>query len=235
MAKSKTYVVFVGRQPGIYETWDECRAEVEGFPGARYKSFYSKEDAVMAMRESDASASMTLRAIARHLEEDTPEVVAPVAAPPKPARRVSAVGASPRKYAAGVILDSLAVDAGCMGNPGIMEYRGVYVRTGKEIFKIGPYHDGTNNVGEFLAIVHGLALLKQKGSNMPIYSDSKIAQKWVRDGKCRTTLKPTPRNAGLLDLVARAERWLATNTYTNPIIKWETKLWGEIPADFGRK
>ena len=89
--------------------------------------------------------------------------------------------------------------------------------------------------GEFLAIVHGLALLKQKGSNIPIYSDSKIAQKWVRDGKCRTTLAPTSRNAELLGLVARAEKWLATNTYTNPIIKWETKQWGEIPADFGRK
>ena len=113
-----------------------------------------------------------------------------------------------------------------MGNPGIMEYRGVYVQTGQEVFKVGPYHDGTNNIGEFLAIVHGLALLKQKGSNIPIYSDSKIAQKWVRDGKCRTTLAPTSRNAELLGLVARAEKWLATNTYTNPIIKWETKQWG---------
>lgn len=122
-----------------------------------------------------------------------------------------------------------------MGNPGIMEYRGVYVQTGQEVFKVGPYHDGTNNIGEFLAIVHGLALLKQKGSNIPIYSDSKIAQKWVRDGKCRTTLAPTSRNAELLGLVARAEKWLATNTYTNPIIKWKTKQWGEIPADFGRK
>ena len=225
MAKSKTYVVFVGRQPGIYETWDECRAEVEGFPGARYKSFYSKEDAVMAMRESDESASMTLRNIARHLEEDSTEVVMPQPRKPK----------APHSYPPAVILDSLAVDAGCMGNPGIMEYRGVYVRTGQEIFKIGPYHDGTNNIGEFLAIVHGLALLKQKGSNLPIYSDSMIAQKWVRAGKCRTTLKPTPRNAQLLQLVARAEAWLAANTYTNPIIKWETKLWGEIPADFGRK
>lgn len=230
MAKSKTYVVFVGRQPGIYETWDECRAEVEGFPGARYKSFYSKEEAVMALRESDASASMTLRAIARHLEEDTPEVVASRQEAPRLVKP-----ALPHVYPPAVIQDSIAVDAGCMGNPGIMEYRGVYVRTGKQIFKVGPYHDGTNNIGEFLAIVHGLALLKQKGSNMPIYSDSKIAQKWVRDGKCRTTLKPTPRNAVLFELVARAERWLATNTYANPIIKWETKLWGEIPADFGRK
>lgn len=127
-----------------------------------------------------------------------------------------------------------AVDAACSGNPGPMEYRCIDLQTGQQVFHYGPVH-GTNNIGEFLAIVHGLALLKQKGSNIPIYSDSKIAQKWVRDGKCRTTLAPTSRNAELLGLVARAEKWLATNTYTNPIIKWETKQWGEIPADFGRK
>lgn len=127
-----------------------------------------------------------------------------------------------------------AVDAACSGNPGPMEYRCIDLQTGQQVFHYGPIH-GTNNIGEFLAIVHGLALLKQKGSNIPIYSDSKIAQKWVRDGKCRTTLAPTSRNAELLGLVARAEKWLATNTYTNPIIKWETKQWGEIPADFGRK
>ena len=127
-----------------------------------------------------------------------------------------------------------AVDAACSGNPGPMEYRCIDLQTGQQVFHYGPIH-GTNNIGEFLAIVHGLALLKQKGSNIPIYSDSKIAQKWVRDGKCRTALAPTSRNAELLGLVARAEKWLATNTYTNPIIKWETKQWGEIPADFGRK
>ena len=174
MAKSKIYVVYVGRQPGLYETWDECRAEVEGYPGARYKSFYSKEEAVMSMRESDASASMALRQIARHLQEDTPEVVAP-----------RTKKASPSVYPPDVILNSLAVDAGCMGNPGIMEYRGVYVQTGQEVFKVGPYHDGTNNIGEFLAIVHGLALLKQKGSNIPIrLLSAKSAPYANRIGRC---------------------------------------------------
>ena len=133
-----------------------------------------------------------------------------------------------------VVANAWAVDAACSGNPGPMEYQAIDLATGAQVFHFGPMH-GTNNIGEFLAIVHGLALLKQKGSNIPIYSDSKIAQKWVRDGKCRTTLAPTSRNAELLGLVARAEKWLATNTYTNPIIKWETKQWGEIPADFGRK
>lgn len=225
MAKSKIYVVYVGRQPGLYETWDECRAEVEGYPGARYKSFYSKEEAVMSMRESDASASMALRQIARHLQEDTPEVVAP-----------RTKKASPSSYPPEVILNSLAVDAGCMGNPGIMEYRGVYVQTGQEVFKVGPYHDGTNNIGEFLAIVHALALMEQRGiKGKVIYSDSYNAALWVKKRKCKTTLVRDARTAKLHEVIARAENWLLTHPCATPVLKWDTAQWGEIPADFGRK
>lgn len=215
MAYSKYYVVWVGRHPGIYESWEECQAETDGFPNARYKAFSNRTEAILAYRESDKEASQMLRAIANHLKQED----------------------QPVDYSMNpeIQVESIAVDAGCRGNPGIMEYRGVYVRTGQEIFRVGPYHDGTNNIGEFLAIVHGLALLKKKGSNMPIYSDSKIAQKWVRDKKCNTKLLPTERNGELLAIVRRAEAWLQNNTYSNPIIKWETERWGEIPADFGRK
>ena len=127
------------------------------------------------------------------------------------------------------------LDASCLGNPGIMEYRGVSVRTGKEIFRQGPFEDGTNNVGEFLALVHGLALLKQQNSSMTICSDSRNAMAWVRDKKCKTKLVRTEKNTKIFELIARAEKWLAENTYPNRLVKWETKEWGEIPADFGRK
>ena len=78
-----------------------------------------------------------------------------------------------------------AVDAACSGNPGPMEYRGVYLLTGQEIFHFGPVY-GTNNIGEFLAIVHALALMKQKGLQMTIYSDSRNALGWVNQKKCKT-------------------------------------------------
>jgi ribonuclease HI len=116
-----------------------------------------------------------------------------------------------------------------------MEYRGVYTKTGKELFKQGPFQQGTNNIGEFLALVHGLAFLQQKKSNLPIYSDSKIAIGWVRKKKCNTKLKQNAKNKKLFELIGRAEDWLKKNTYPNKILKWETKDWGEIPADFGRK
>lgn len=128
-----------------------------------------------------------------------------------------------------------------------MEYRGVllykhpeatstsgYVAV-KEAFHYGPVH-GTNNIGEFLAIVHALALLKQKGITMTIFSDSMTAQTWVRNRKCKTTLVRTAETEELHQLVARAERWLRDNyPLTAPIVKWDTDRLGEIPADFGRK
>lgn len=130
--------------------------------------------------------------------------------------------------------NAIAVDAACSGNPGPMEYRGVDLRTGHQIFHYGPVQ-GTNNIGEFLAIVHALALLSQQGSDIPIYSDSVSGMAWVRNRKAKTTLPMTAENEKLWEVILRAERWLQTHSYRNPIIKWDTDKWGEIPADFGRK
>ena len=152
-----------------------------------------------------------------------------------------ATGTEARKAAAAtgelppeVIENSLAVDAACSGNPGQMEYRGVHVASRQQVFHFGPVY-GTNNIGEFLALVHGLALLKQKGIDMPIYSDSRNAIAWVRQKQCKTKLPREPRTEALFQLIERAEKWLRENTYSTPILKWETEQWGEIPADFGRK
>ena len=180
---------------------------------ARYKAFSSRTEAIMAYRESDREASEVLRSISRHLKEES-------------AGYMSNPEINP---------ESIAVDAGCSGNPGKMEYRGVYLRTGKEVFHQGPFEHGTNNIGEFLAIVHALALLKKNGSNMTVYSDSAVAQKWVRDKRCNTKLEKNDKNSELHALILRAEAWLAANDYANPVMKWKTDKWGEIPADFGRK
>lgn len=134
-----------------------------------------------------------------------------------------------------IIQDSLSVDAACSGNPGRMEYRGVYTATGEEIFHGPIFEEGTNNIGEFLALVHGLALLKKQGSSIPIYSDSVNAIKWVTGKKCKTKLERTEENQSLFELIERAEKWLEKNSYITKIYKWETEKWGEIPADFGRK
>ncbi|MEI6349121.1 MAG: ribonuclease H family protein [Bacteroidota bacterium] len=146
----------------------------------------------------------------------------------KTAKKELPIGATP-------IIPSICVDAACAGVPGPMEYRGVITHSKKEIFKMGPYPDGTNNIGEFLAIVHGLAFLKKNNSNVAIYTDSVTAMAWVRHKKCKTKHAESLQNKKLFDFIRHADLWLENNTFSNPILKWPTEIWGEIPADFGRK
>lgn len=219
--KSKYYVVWHGVQPGVYSTWNECEQQVKGFDGAIYKSFDSEEEA------QEAYASSPSLYIGRKTEVHSPrhaEVQNP------PTYRNDTVLPLPLQVTA----DAIAVDAACSGNPGPMEYRGVYLKTGQEVFRFGPVH-GTNNIGEFLAIVHAMALLKQKGVCLTIYSDSRNAMLWVKQRKCKTKLECTPKTQALFDLIRRAEKWLNEQHSDCPLVKWETSAWGEIPADFGRK
>ena len=211
MAKQKYYVVWDGVTPGIYTSWTECQLQVKGYDSAKYKSFDNREEAERAF------ASSPYAYIGKNAKKKTADSPIP-----------------PDTLPAAVIEDSLAVDAACSGNPGPMEYRGVHVASRQEIFHFGPMK-GTNNIGEFLALVHGLALLKQKGFDMPVYSDSANAISWVKQKKCKTKLPRTAETEKLFGLIERAEKWLKENKYSTPILKWETKQWGEIPADFGRK
>lgn len=206
--KQKYYVVWKGKSPGIYDTWPECQSQIQGFPDARYKSFESLTEAREAFK-GKPEQFMTQKSASKSV---------------------------PRISKSQIVLNSISVDAACSGNPGRMEYRGVYTDSGKQIFHQGPFNHGTNNIGEFLAIVHALALLKKSGhDNTLIYTDSRTAMKWVRDKKAATKLERTAENEVLFDMIERAEKWLDTHTYQNPVVKWETESWGEIPADFGRK
>ncbi len=237
MAKQKYYVVWNGPSPGVYSSWEACQEAVNGVSGAKYKSFKSQAEAEDAFEmgeeayESEASSSGSTGKSDNSGKSGKPGNLgssALIAQPDRPAY-------NPANLPAEAIREAIAVDAACSGNPGAMEYRGVYLANGREIFHFGPIH-GTNNIGEFLAIVHGLALLKQKGlDTMPIYSDSVNAQLWVRKHQCKTTLVRNDKTEKLHQMIERAEGWLKNNTYRNPIIKWQTDKWGEIPADFGRK
>lgn len=210
MAKKKFYVIWKGHKEGIFTSWNVCKKHIKDFKGAQYKSFGAKEEAEKAFkgRYEDYVGKNT--------------------------KKVALSSEELKKYGKPIVL-SLSVDAACSGNPGKMEYRGVDTQTKKQFFIQGPFEQGTNNIGEFLALVHGLGYLKQKNSELPIYSDSRIAMSWVKKGQCRTNLQITAKNKFLFDFVKRAEKWLKENTYTTKILKWETKAWGEIPADFGRK
>ena len=208
--KQKYYVVWLGNPAGIFDSWKECQLSIKDVSGAQYKSFLTFEEAKKAFR-NEYKDYIGINTKKKKISKE----------------ELIKIG-EPNLY-------TISVDAASSGNPGIMEYRGVDTQTHQQLFHQGPFEQGTNNVGEFLALVHGLAFLKQKNSDRKIYSDSKIAIAWVKRKKCNTKLKQTSKNKKIFDLILRAENWLETNTYKTVIIKWETKAWGEIPADFGRK
>ena len=211
--KRKFYVVWEGRAPGVYDSWEECEAQISGYPGARYKSFGSQADAVAAFR-GDGSDQLE---IFRLIGSKSRDIVNYATFPE-------------------IRLDAIAVDGACSKNPGPMEYRGVAVATGEEIFRMGPLAGGTNNIGEYIALIHAASLLARRGDlSTPIYSDSRTALSWIRRGRSNTTIKPTAENAEVIRLLRRADAWLAANRIVNPVLKWDTEKWGEIPADFGRK
>lgn len=203
-------MVWVGRQTGIFETWEDCNEQIFGYPKAVYKSFTTKELAEQAFNSSSHEF------IGKDIFETelTEEQLKKIGDP---------------------IKDSISVDGAWNTSTGIVEYQGVYTKTGKVLFKAGPFEDGTNNIVEFLAIVHALAYCKQNNIKLPIYSDSRNAIGWVRNKVARTNHNKSNENAKLFELIDRAIKWLNENTYENEILKWETKAWGENPADFGRK
>lgn len=206
--KDKYYVVWNGHRPGIYESWDEAKKQLTNFKGAQYKSFGSRKIAQEAFVGNPADYyGKDLRKVKDLSKEELDKIGSPLEL-------------------------SLSVDAACNAKSGKFEYQAVWVHNNDQAFHFGPMMHGTNNVGEFLGLVHSLAFLQGlKLYDYPIYTDSKIAMAWVRNKRAKTTSK----DPKIQQLLIRAEKWLHENTWKNPILKWETKAWGEIPADFGRK
>jgi ribonuclease HI len=207
----KYYVVWEGRNPGIFNTWDECKAQTDGVAQAKFKSFTSLDLATLAFHSGPDNY------YGKEVQE----------APKLSASELARIG-KPQ-------LESIVVDGACSGRSGDMEYKGIYLATKELLFLQGPFKDGTNNIAEFLAIVHALAFCKQKNISIPIYSDSATAISWIKAKTARTKLAPTKNNKIIFELIERAETWLNTNSFPNKILKWETEAWGENPADFGRK
>jgi ribonuclease HI len=222
MASQKYYVVWVGKQPGVYASWADCQKQVNKHADAKFKSYPTKSEAERAYQEgwqkhwgSGASAGKASgQSSAKRL----------------PSKADAAANAVPE-----IDYDSISVDVGTSGNPGPVEYKGVDTQTGAVLFERGPISKGTNNLGEFLAIVHGLKYLQELGSGKTVYSDSANALKWVRQKAVASTLVRDSSTAQIWKLVDEAVEWLKTNRYDNKVLKWETKLWGEIKADYGRK
>lgn len=221
----KYYVVFRGHNPGVYDDWEEVKLQTQGFPNALFKGYASPEEASEAYRNFTGSEDRDeLFKLISHSSVKGGDSPGPIDFSKDPSLRNPEID-----------WDAWAVDASCLGNPGVMEYRGVNLKDGKEIFRVGPFNDATNNIGEYLALVHAMALMAQKGEWHNIYSDSATAMSWWRKHKVNTRLSPTPRNEKVFELLARASVWVNNHSFPYKVMKWQTDRWGEIPADFGRK
>jgi ribonuclease HI len=216
MTQNKFYVVWVGHNPGVYRTWADCQAQTNGYPQAKFKSYESESEALQAFSKG-WQKSLNFNGKAAQTSDSA-------------SKMDKASGNVPD-----INYDSISVDVGCSGNPGVVEYKGVDTRTGEVLFYKGPISKGTNNMGEFLAIVHALAYLKKQGSNKTIYTDSVTALSWLRKKEIASNLVRDASTEEIWSLVDRALKWLQSHTYSNPIVKWDTRKWGEIKADFGRK
>lgn len=212
MKKKKFYVVWEGKKRGIFNSWNDCKNQIDGFVGAKYKSFKTEELANKAFNGNYEDF------IGKAIVETT-----------LTKQQLATIGKP--------ITNSIAVDGAC-DNKGNSEYQGVYTDTKTLLFKQGVFKKGSNNLMEFLALVHGLAWIKKNKLDLPVYSDSKTAIGWVWKKAIKTTIKKTKENKEIFDLVNRGINWLNDNPEmisNKYILKWETKAWGEIPADFGRK
>ncbi len=211
MGKKKFYTVWRGHETGVFSSWKTCQKAIEGYQGAIYKGFPTEEQAWEAFEGNYAD----------YIGRDK--------------RQQSRLSAEQLRAIGKPILDSISVDAACNSVTGKMEYQGVDTMSGARLFRMGPFAGGSNNIGEFLALVHALAWCKKHGIHRPIYSDSHTAITWVNNKKTRTKVAAGSHNQELFELIRRAEQWLQKNQWDTPILKWETEAWGEIPADFGRK
>ena len=207
---SKVYVIFNPlKLRGIYYTWEDCKTTLKQCKGLGHD--YSSFKTLQEAQEAAKYGSLNEYKVKK---------------------------ASTKLWLGKVQVPCLVVDAACSGCPGPVEYRGVVLPDGYEAFRHGPYVNGTNNIGEYLAIVTGLRWIEYRSLNFPLYSDSSCAIGWVKShGLCNShcdTIGPD-----LKMLVDKAESWMrgptAHNLVSQRVRKWETNKWGEAPADFGRK
>jgi ribonuclease HI len=190
--KKKFYTVWVGRNPGVYNTWDECKEQIHGFQNAVYKSFSTLEQAEEALKNDNKNF------IGIDIFESSLSLI-----------ELETIG--------NPLLDSICVDGAWNTQTHEIEYQGIYLKTSEKVFHFGPVSKGTNNIAEFLGLVHALAYCKNHLLDVVIYSDSQTAISWVKKKKAATKIEIDEYSRHVLSLVQRAEEWLKANDYKSKI------------------
>jgi len=166
MAK-KFYVVWQGREPGIYRDWNSCKQQVDKFAGAKYKSFLSLQDAEEAFK----AGRSVKKAVGGGRNS-------------KPTSRSSTANGVKTYTAADIaqmpINVKMYTDGGCDPNPGRAgSGMAVYRNEVLESLWYGCYNpEGTNNTAELNALNQAFMLAQTEsdsGQSVAIFCDSKYA------------------------------------------------------------
>lgn len=130
------------------------------------------------------------------------------------------------------IKDSINCDASYLHKSDIMEWQIKDTLTGQLLYN-NKMQGGTSVIAEFFAIVDAMNYLCLNNVNIPIYSDCLVAMKWVKNKKCGTWREDLSEEVE--QLIAEYEVLLEEYDDKYEVIKWKTRMWGEIPSDFNRK
>lgn len=203
MNLQKYYTVWAGLTTGVFSSWKQCQRQILGFKGARFKSFQTLTEAKAALnrRYQDRGNNERLPIQTIFQIDDT-----------RP------------------ITNSITVNGTCNIATGEVEIQAVHTGSKHLVFWKGPYHDGTGDMAEFIAIVETLKYLKSRKLSMPIYSESSTAIKWITNREATTKLPRRASNRELYDFFDSCLAWLDDYTYYNRILKWNTKEWSRSPA-----
>lgn len=222
------YGVWQGRNIGIYSSWNECKLQVDGYKGAKYKKLNAQNEQEAKNEFFEAMKNFQKKEL--NNKEQT-KIVTQVTQLEKKATIVQKA----LDYPDG---DYLTVDGAAQGQENC-EYQAVFSSSKKLAFKSKVFKGGTNNIGEFLGLVEAIKYILNNKITPIVYSDSVTAIAWIKYKKAKTTARDTGKITDELEkLLQEAENFLVYNTEDIEKIsirKWNTKDWGEIPADYGRK
>jgi ribonuclease HI len=146
----KYYVVWKGREPGVYDNWEACKRQVEGFKSPLYKAFVSLPAAEEAFRKGSQDYLKS---------KDHPMQMI-----------FDALYGSP-------IIPSIAVDGACSGKTKQAEYQ-EWIPKPNNVYFIGSFSEGTNNLMEFLAWYMLWRIANVIIWMCLFYTDSATAMKW---------------------------------------------------------
>ena len=203
MAKSKWYVVWVGRKTGVFTSWNECKAQVDGYKGSKYKAFGSEEEANEALTDgfNKASANPAV-SVKPYKDEDPFKTFTPaeVLAHPAPIKIFS--------------------DGACHRNPG-PSATGLSYYINNELVELwsGLYEPiGSNSISELNGLIQAVEMASKANTSerTAIFTDSmyalKVAKLWGLTWKDNDWKKADKKPVQNLELV----KWLVEATEKLP-------------------